>query len=219
MKKKGLIALAIAIVLSAVPVVAGAAGSVSGSGSGVVTSGGTSSTKPSVEVAPNGEKTTVVNKTEDKTGTVISLVVDTVNMSGQQIAVDAQGQAQVGDATVSIVVGGAETAGLPKEVVDQINSINSGAKPSTVLGSAELDNHVDTGASRAIVSKNAAGQDVKAEFTMKVSGLVDANEAAVMYYDNNTGKWAVAKVLKFNKNTGEVTFALPGSATVKFYKK
>jgi len=61
--------------------------------------------------------------------------------------------------------------------------------------------------------------DVKAEITMKVDTLVGAGEILVVYYNNNTGKWEIALVRRFDPTNGLVTFDVPGSVTVKFAKK
>lgn len=238
MKKKRLVALALALVLAAMPSVAGAAKSPSGSGGGGGSSssssssggggGGSSSSSvssgtvitvgsgtaisngPTVDVAANGQITTVVDKGVDSTGTTIALVADGVNT----VADDA-GNAVVNDVYVNIVSGAAETAGLPQEVVDTIKSLNAGADVAAV----GLTGYTGVGGTRAVIAKNEAGTDAPAQISMKVDALVGAAGAAVVYYNNNTGRWEVGNILSFDAATGIVTFVVPGSVTVKFAKK
>ena len=238
MKKKRLVALALALVLAAMPSVAGAAKSPSGSGGGGGSSssssssggggGGSSSSSvssgtvitvgsgtaisngPTVDVAANGQITTVVDKGVDSTGTIIALVADGVNT----VADDA-GNAVVNDVYVNIVSGAAETAGLPQEVVDTIKSLNAGADVAAV----GLTGYTGVGGTRAVIAKNEAGADAPAQISMKVDALVGAAGAAVVYYNNNTGRWEVGNILSFDAATGIVTFVVPGSVTVKFAKK
>ena len=238
MKKKRLVALALALVLAAMPSVAGAAKSPSGSGGGGGSSssssssggggGGSSSSSvssgtvitvgsgtaisngPTVDVAANGQITTVVDKGVDSTGTTIALVADGVNT----VADDA-GNAVVNDVYVNIVSGAAETAGLPQEVVDTIKSLNAGADVAAV----GLTGYTGVGGTRAVIAKNEAGADAPAQISMKVDALVGAAGAAVVYYNNNTGRWEVGNILSFDAATGIVTFVVPGSVTVKFAKK
>lgn len=238
MKKKRLVALALALVLAAMPSVAGAAKSPSGSGGGGGSSssssssggggGGSSSSSvssgtvitvgsgtaisngPTVDVAANGQITTVVDKGVDSTGTIIALVADGVNT----VADDA-GNAVVNDVYVNIVSGAAETAGLPQEVVDTIKSLNAGADVAAV----GLTGYTGVGGTRAVIAKNEAGTDAPAQISMKVDALVGAAGAAVVYYNNNTGRWEVGNILSFDAATGIVTFVVPGSVTVKFAKK
>ena len=224
MKKKRLVALALARVLAAMPSVAGAKNSPSGSGGGggsssssvssgtviTVGSGTAISNGPTVDVAANGQITTVVDKGVDSTGTTIALVADGVNT----VADDA-GNAVVNDVYVNIVSGAAETAGLPQEVVDTIKSLNAGADVAAV----GLTGYTGVGGTRAVIAKNEAGADAPAQISMKVDALVGAAGAAVVYYNNNTGRWEVGNVLSFDAATGIVTFVVPGSVTVKFAKK
>lgn len=241
MKKKGLIALAIAVVLAAMPAVAGAANSVSGSGShsssGGSGGGGSSSTSTGtvvsvgsgtvtgtavntgsvVEVAANGEKITLVNKGTDSTGTTMSIVVEIQTSAGVAVTEAANGGAAVGAVNVSIASGAAETAGLPADVVDTITSLNGGADIASVVPAAA--GYTSVGGTRAIIAKDAAGADAPAEISMKVDSLVGANGVMVVYYNNNSGTWEVAQNVRFDAATGVVTFTVPGSVTVKFAKK
>ncbi|MGN0158872.1 MAG: hypothetical protein ACI39W_07025 [Brotaphodocola sp.] len=223
MKKKKWIALTLAAVLAAVPVVAGAANSPDGSGSSagstvpsegspVITAGSGTvvSSGTSVEVSADGQITTLVDKSVDATGTTMALVAD-----GVQTVVDDAGNAVAGDVNVNIVSGAAETAGLPQEVVDTIASLNAGADVAVV----GLDGYTGVGGTRAVVAKNAEGIDAPTQISMKVDALVGAAEAAVVYYNNNTGRWEVGSILSFDAATGIVTFVVPGSVTVKFAKK
>lgn len=231
MKKRSLVALSLALVLAAMPVVAGAAGSSSGSGSsGGSSGGGGGSSKntvstgtvitagsgtaiangPTADVAANGQITTVIDKGVDSTGTTISIVADGVNT-----VADGAGNAVVGDVYVNIATGAAETAGLPQEVVDTIKSLNAGADVAAV----GLSGYTGVGGTRAVVAKNDAGVDAPAQISMKVDTLIGAAVAAVAYYNNNTGLWEVGNILSFDAATGIVTFVVPGSVTVVFAKK
>lgn len=233
MKKKSLCVLAAAAMLAAMPITAGAAISPSGSGSGgqMTTAGGSGTNQseagassgtvvtngPVIEISAEGEKTTVVEKGTDKTGTTVSLVIDIQTTAGVAVVANKDGHAQIGDAVVSIATGGAETAGLPQDVVDTINKLNS--SNDITLVAPDKSDFVGVGGTRAIVSKNQDNADVAAEICVKVDSLVGAGEVLVVYYNNNTGKWETATIRKFDPKTGMVTFDVPGSVTVKFAKK
>jgi len=231
MRKKSLCALALAAVLVMMPTIAGAAPSPSGSG-GSQPSVGTSTTiqsqagassgtvvttGPVLEVSSDGSKTTVVEKGTDKTGTTISLVVDIATSAGVDVVANKDGHVEIGDAVISIATDVAETAGLPQVIVDTINKLNTN-NDITIVAPDKRD-FVGVGGTRAIISKNKDNVDVKAEITMKVDTLVGAGEILVVYYNNNTGKWEIALVRRFDPTNGLVTFDVPGSVTVKFAKK
>ena len=180
-------------------------------------SGTVVTTGPVLEVSSDGSKTTVVEKGTDKTGTTISLVVDIATTAGVDVVANKDGHVEIGDAVISIATDVAETAGLPQVIVDTINKLNTN-NDITIVAPDKRD-FVGVGGTRAIISKNKDNVDVKAEITMKVDTLVGAGEILVVYYNNNTGKWEIALVRRFDPTNGLVTFDVPGSVTVKFAKK
>lgn len=232
MKKKGLIALGLAVVLATMPVVAGAAYSPSGAGSSSGSSGGGSggsrrinstssgivitaglgmsvpnSIGPSVEVTADGGIYTVYDRGSDQLGANISIVID-----GDHTKVNEDGRAYTEHAYLHIAYGEEETAGLPSDAVQTISMLNAGADVSMV----GLQGYHSVGGTRAVVSKNADGVDAATIIHMKVDMLVGASGAGVSYYNNNSGLWEVTDVLSFDPITGIVVFWIPGSVTVKF---
>lgn len=237
MKKKALVAMAMAAAMVAMPVVAGAAVSpsqsesdgtigndsssssnntVSNSGNTEnqntpgVASGATKEAEKTVVQGANNERVEVVGTTKDSKGTTVGLVG---NDAGKGSVSSDNG------ASVSIATGAAETAGLSASAVNEIKSLNSGVAPSTVIPNAGLEGYASVGGTRAIVSKNAAGQDVSTNVTLYVDALTAGKEVAVTYYDNNTGLWVVVKNVTFNASTKTVSFTVPGSCTVQVVAK
>lgn len=240
MKKKVLVAMAMAAAMVAMPVVAGAAGSpsqsesdgtigndssssssssnntVSNSGNTEnqntpgVASGATKEAEKTVVQGANNERVEVFGTTKDSKGTTVGLVG---NDAGKGSVSSDNG------ASVSIATGAAETAGLSASAVNEIKSLNSGKAPSEVIPNSGLEDYASVGGTRAIVSKNAAGQDVSTNVTLYVDALTAGKEVAVAYYDNNTGLWIVVKNVTFNASTKTVSFAVPGSCTVQVVAK
>lgn len=240
MRKKILVAMAVAAAMAAMPVVAGAAygspdkgggsshssssstgtvtagsGSVvstSGSTTGTVTSTVTTSTQTNVQVTENGAKVTVAGTTQDTTGTTIGLVGESAG----------NGAVKSGDVTVSVVTGAGETAGLDAinpTATSTISALNSGADINTVLPSLGLSGYAKVGATRAIVAKNAAGVDAPATVEMYVSSLpANVTEVAVVCLNNSTGQW-MKLAAQVDPATKKVTFTVPGSCTIQFRAK
>lgn len=237
MKKKVLVAMAMAAAMVAMPVVAGAAtspsqsqsdGTIGGGGSsssnGVVSdsgnkgeqntpgaaSGAKKEAEKTVVQGSNNERVEVVGTTKDSKGATVGLVG---NDAGKGTVSSDNG------ATVSIATGDAEVAGLSDSAKSDINALNSGKAPSEVIPNSGLEGYASVGGTRAIVSKNAAGQDVSTNVTLYVDALTAGKEVAVTYYDNNTGLWVVVKNVTFNASTKTVSFAVPGSCTVQVVAK
>lgn len=237
MKKKVLVAMAMAAAMVAMPVVAGAAtspsqsqsdGTIGGGGgssssSGVVSdsgkaeqntpgvaSGATKEAEKTVVQGANNERVEVVGTTKDSKGATVGLVG---NDAGNGTVSSDNG------ASVSIATGEAETYGLSDTAKSEINALNSGKAPSEVIPNAGLEGYASVGGTRAIVSQNAAGQDVATNVTLYVDALTAGKEVAVTYYDNNTGRWVVVKNVTFNASTKTVSFTVPGSCTVQVVAK
>ena len=243
MKKKVLVAMAMAAAMVAMPVVAGAAVSpsqsesdgtigndsssssssssssnntVSNSGTTEnqntpgVASGATKEAEKTVVQGANNERVEVVGTTKDSKGTTVGLVG---NDAGKGSVSSDNG------ASVSIATGDAEVAGLSDGAKSDINDLNNGKAPSEVIPNSGLEDYASVGGTRAIVSKNAAGQDVSTNVTLYVDALTAGKEVAVAYYDNNTGLWVVVKNVTFNASAKTVSFAVPGSCTVQVVAK
>ena len=215
MKKKVFIAVAAA--MAAMPVAAGAAGSShdsssSSSSSSTTTSnsGATSnagvasgatvvSSQPTVQVTESGAKVTVAGATKDATGTTIGLVGESAG----------NGAVKSGDVTVGVATGAAETAGLPDATVSTIKALNSSASLSSVLPGLGLEAFAKVGGTRAIVAKNAAGQDAPTAVSMFVDKLPANATVTVVCFNNATVDAA----------TKTVNFTVPGSCTVQIAVK
>mgnify|MGYP000394084108 FL=1 len=237
MKMKSVVAMARAAWMVAMPVVAGAAVSPSQSesdgtiGNDIssssnntvanrgntenqntpgVASGATKEAEKTVVQGANNERVEVVGTTKDSKGTTVGLVG---NDAGKGSVSSDNG------ASVSIATGDAEVAGLSDSAKSDINDLNSGKEPGEVIPNSGLEAYASVGGTRAIVSKNAAGQDVPTNVTLYVDDLTAGKEVAVAYYDNKPGLWVVVKNVPFNASAKTVSFAVPGSCTVQFGAK
>ena len=234
MRKKALVAMAVAAAMAAMPVVAGAAGSPSkpgnSSSSGTITAGTgatisttttstgsvsstvTTSTQTSVQVTESGAKVTVTGTTQDATGTTMGLVGESAG----------NGAVTSGEATVSVATGAAEFAGLDAinpTATSTISALNSGADINTVLPSLGLGGYAQVGNTRAIISKNAAGVDVPTTVEMYVSSLpANVSEVAIVCLNNSTGQW-IKLTAQVDPATKKVTFTVPGFCTIQFRAK
>lgn len=246
MKKKTLSALMLVTAISMVPTFALARGSVSyrddsnsGSGSGSSsTSSTTDTSKPNpdspagttepqkstnVEVRSDGTMVTTTGATSDKSGTTIGLAVNMTATDGSTIAANGDGSVNNGNVNVKFVSGTAETAGLPEQIVSQINDLNSGKTASEVFGSSlgvDLSGWNLVGNTRAVVATDLTTglTNTGTEIFLNVSSMGDAGAYAVVYYNNATGRWYMAD-LTVDPATGLVKVNVPGSCTVQFLKK
>lgn len=234
MRKKIFIAIAVATALAAMPAVAGAAESShyssesdgsdyssSSSNSNTTTdssantagaaSGATVvSSVQTVQVTESGAKVTVSGATKDATGTTMGLVGENAG----------NGAVKSGDATVSVAVGAAETAGLPETVVSTINALNTNAALSNTLPGLGLDGYAKVGGTRAIVAKNAAGADVPTAVSMFVDTLpAGATAVTVICYNNVTGQWITISDVSVDAAAKTVNFTVPGSCTIQIAAK
>ncbi len=221
MRKKILIAMAVAAALAAMPVAAGAAGSThvsrdsgGSSSSSYTTSTGTTSstqtagvasgatvvsTQPTVQVTESGAKVTVSSATKDATGTTMGLV---------------------GDTSVKVATGAAETAGLPDSVVSAIKALNNAATSvSDVLPGMGLEGASKVGGTRAIVAKDAAGVDAPTAVSLYVDKLPTSGTVTVLCYNNATGQWTILTGVSVDAATKTVNFTAPGSCTIQIVVK
>ena len=219
MKKKVFIAMAVAAAMAAMPVAAGAAGSshdssssssTTTSNSGAASNAGVASgatvvsSQPTVQVTESGAKVTVAGATKDTTGTTIGLVGESAG----------NGAVKSGDVTVA-----AETAGLPDAAVSTINALNSSASLSSVLPGLGLEAFAKVGGTRAIVAKNAAGQDAPTAVSMFVDKLPANATVTVVCFNNATGQWMTITNVTVDAATKTVNFTVPGSCTVQIAVK
>lgn len=235
MKKKCMKAIALALVLAAVPAMAyGASGSpqYEGSGDSSGSTGGSSSiggngtsgtsvtqpSSPSIEVSSDGQQISVGQKSEDASGTSMGLVVNTTTSTGQSVTMGENGAAVVGDMEVTIAVGEAETAGLPEGTVGIIDRLNRGEAASSVFPQENLGGYQKLGKTRALVltSQTTGRTDASStEISLVVDDLKrETQEVVVMYYDNQTGRWYRVNAV-YNTATKQVTFVAPGSCTIQ----
>lgn len=127
-----------------------------------VASGATKEAEKTVVQGANNERVEVVGTTKDSKGTTVGLVG---NDAGKGSVSSDNG------ASVSIATGDAEVAGLSDSAKSDINDLNSGKAPSEVIPNSGLEDYASVGGTRAIVSKNAAGQDVSTNVTLYVDAL------------------------------------------------
>lgn len=237
MRKKSLIAVAIAAALVAMPVVAGAGspGDYDNTDASTTTTqstttnagvaSGTTVTVPSapvVQVAANGEKTTVAAETKDATGTTVGLVTDTVTSTGVPVTSNAAGELVIGNVTVGVATGEAETAGLPEETKTVIQRLNSSEAASSVLPGLGLEGMTKVGGTRAIITTDVTNGNKAAEteITLTVDTLpAAATTVTVVCYNNATGQWTTIPNVQVDPITKKIMLKVPGSCTIQILAK
>lgn len=224
MKKKALVAMAMAAAMVAMPVVAGAVtspGSQSdetigqdsssqsqnntntGSQQSNAGSGVNKVAEATVVQGSNNERQEVTNVTKDGSEVTMGLIEDASNSDVDQ----------------SVATGEAETAGLGDESVSQINGLNNGTKKaSDLVPNAGLEEYANVGKTRAIISQKN-GHDVRSIVNLYVSTLTAGKDIVIIYLDNNTSNWVTVKNPTINWNTKYVSFEVPGSCTVQVLAK
>lgn len=242
MKKKCVKAMALALTLAMIPVMAYGASSsptnddydssssaapqtnqnTSVGGNGTSGTSISTSNQPSLEISSNGDKTYVAQQSKDKANVTQSIVVNEANQDGQNASVGSTGRVEIGDAVVFFAVDNAETAGLPQNVVDEINKLNQSKDGSEVFPEQQNTGYQKLGNTRALVlqSKSTGKADPGAvEITIKVNEMDSNTQSLVIkYYDNTTGKW-VTIIPTFNAKTKKVTFKAPASGTYQIFWK
>lgn len=243
MKKKVLVAMALATAMVAMPVVAGAAGSVhyssdsdgsdyssSSSSSGGSSSHSSSTGKSGSTTTQGGFGAVVVSDNSSvqvtDTGAKVDVVSTTRDLHGSGSLVGLIGTAAgngavtVDGVKVSIATDAAETAGLPEEVVNTIVAMNGSASVNELLPGLGMEGYAKAGGTRAVVAKNAANEDAAAWVTLYVAALSsDAKEVGVVYYNNMTGQWNAIKNVSVDLATKTVTFLAPASCTIQVVMK
>ena len=141
---------------------------------------------------------------------------ETVGLVGESAG---NGAVKSGDVTVGVATGAAETAGLPDATVSTIKALNSSASLSSVLPGLGLEAFAKVGGTRAIVAKNAAGQDAPTAVSMFVDKLPANATVTVVCFNNATGQWMTITNVTVDAATKTVNFTVPGSCTVQIAVK
>ena len=221
MKKKALVAMAMAAAMVAMPVVAGAVTSPGSQSDGTIgqdsssqsqnntntgsqqSNAGSGVAEATVVQGRDNERQEVTNVTKDGSEVTMGLIEDASNSDVDQ----------------SIATGEAETAGLGDESVSQINGLNNGTKKaSDLVPNAGLEEYANVGKTRAIISQKN-GHDVRSTVNLYVSTLTAGKDIVIIYLDNNTSNWVTVKNPTINWNTKYVSFEVPGSCTVQVLVK
>ena len=224
MKKKALVAMAMAAAMVAMPVVAGAVTSPRSQSDGTIGQDSSSQSQnntntgsqqfnagsgvnkvaeATVVQGSNNERQEVTNVTKDGSEVTMGLIEDASNSDVDQ----------------SVATGEAETAGLGDESVSQINGLNNGTKKaSDLVPNAGLEEYANVGKTRAIISQKN-GHDVRSTVNLYVSTLTAGKDIVIIYLDNNTSNWVTVKNPTINWNTKYVSFEVPGSCTVQVLAK
>ena len=228
MKKKCVAALVLAAALAAQPVWAFASSSSSSDGSSYGSNTATTNTTNSksnttVTVSSTGVKTTGATTSASPTGSTIGVAVDTVTTTGQQVTTNSKGQAVIGDTAVGFADSTSATAGLPGNVVSEINDINAGKPLNEVVKDVDLTGYNALTGTHAIITMDANTGTVKTgavEVSLYVPNLVDnlAN-VQVLFYDNATGQWQLIPAVKVDPVTKTVAVNVPGSGTLSVVYK
>ena len=194
--KKLVKALAIACVLSLVPMTAFAATSAqsvrnssSNRSSSSSSSTASSTSTTATVVLSNGQTATIVGAEKSSNGTVSAGLVS----SG----------------TASAATGEAKRAGLPAAVVSTLNAIDAGNLGSVSVASGTLANKKVLATTVAIVKTTPGSQQqlVMDKTKLPASGVVE-----VLFYNNTNGLYTVIPAT-VNPATGIVTFTVPADGT------
>lgn len=236
MRRKGLAALALAVVLAGMSVVSFGASTGSGgdtpqakpsysssssgsSSSGSSSSSSSSSSDTTVHVSSTGVKTTGATSEHDAKGSSFGILVDATTSTGQAITINDRGEAVVGTTAISLAKNVAATAGLPEAVVSSIKAINSGADLNAAGLGLDMSGYAALTGTHAVIVKDNASNTVKegepVEVSLFVSSLVDGmNGVSILFFDNVTGQWKLIPAVKIDPVTKTVSFVIQNSGTV-----
>lgn len=224
MKKKALVAMAMAAAMVAMPVVAGAVTSPGSQSDGTIgldssslsqnnTNTGSQQSNAGSGVNKVAEATVVQGRNNERQE------VTNITKDGSEVTMGLIEDASNSDVDQSIATGEAETAGLGDESVSQINGLNNGTKKaSDLVPNAGLEEYANVGKTRAIISQKN-GHDVRSTVNLYVSTLTAGKDIVIIYLDNNTSNWVTVKNPTINWNTKYVSFEVPGSCTVQVLVK
>ena len=202
MKKKALVAMAMAAAMVAMPVVAGAVTSPGSQSDGTI---GLDSSSPSQNNTNTGSQ-------QSNAGSGVNKVAE---------ATVVQGRNNERQEVTNITKDGSEvTMGLIEDASkSQINGLNNGTKKaSDLVPNAGLEEYANVGKTRAIISQKN-GHDVRSTVNLYVSTLTAGKDIVIIYLDNNTSNWVTVKNPTINWNTKYVSFEVPGSCTVQVLVK
>ena len=194
MKKKALVAMAMAAAMVAMPVVAGAVTSPGSQSDGTI---GLDSSSPSQNNTNTGSQQSNAGSGVNKVAeaTVVQgrnnerQEVTNITKDGSEVTMGLIEDASNSDVDQSIATGEAETAGLGDESVSQINGLNNGTKKaSDLVPNAGLEEYANVGKTRAIISQKN-GHDVRSTVNLYVSTLTAGKDIVIIYLDNYTSNW------------------------------
>ena len=224
MKKKALVAMAMAAAMVAMPVVAGAVTSPGSQSDGTIGQDSSSQSQNNTNTGSQQSNAgSGVNKVAEATVVQGSnnerQEVTNVTKDGSEVTMGLIEDASNSDVDQSVATGEAETAGLGDESVSQINGLNNGTKKaSDFVPNAGLEEYANVGKTRAIISQKN-GHDVRSIVNLYVSTLTAGKDIVIIYLDNNTSNWVTVKNPTINWNTKYVSFEVPGSCTVQVLVK
>ena len=234
MKKKALVAMAMAAAMVAMPVVAGAVTSPGSQSDGTIGQDSSSQSQNNTNTgSQQGEQNSDTNAGSNAGSGVNKVAeatvvqgrdnerqaVTNVTKDGSEVTMGLIEDASNSDVDQSVATGEAETAGLGDESVSQINGLNNGTKKaSDLVPNAGLEEYANVGKTRAIISQKN-GHDVRSIVNLYVSTLTAGKDIVIIYLDNNTSNWVTVKNPTINWNTKYVSFEVPGSCTVQVLAK
>ena len=201
MKKKALVAMAMAAAMVAMPVVAGAVTSPGSQSDGTI---GLDSSSPSQNNTNTGSQQSNAGSGVNKVAeaTVVQgrnnerQEVTNITKDGSEVTMGLIEDASNSDVDQSIATGEAETAGLGDESVSQINGLNNGTKKaSDLVPNAGLEEYANVGKTRAIISQKN-GHDVRSTVNLYVSTLTAGKDIVIIYL----GKGQRAGTIRFYKD-------------------
>lgn len=143
-------------------------GSTSVGGDGTSGTAVTKPTSPSIVVSSDGQQISVGQSSKDAAGVNMSLMVNTTTTDGQTVTMQSGGGAVIGDMVATIAVGKAETAGLPTDIVNAIDSLNKGTAPAQVFPNQDLTGYQKLGNTRAIIlTSQTTGKPIRLQLRLQ----------------------------------------------------
>lgn len=126
-----------------------------------------------------------------------------------------EGDSEKIGASLTFSLGGdASTAGVPQEILEQVEAINGGEPPASAVGMDELEGYYALIATHTIIGKDAeTGEEVtgRGKLTFYVPNLLEGlADVSALFYDRAAGQWEVLPVEQ-DTEAKTVSVMLPGS--------
>lgn len=138
-----------------------------------------------------------------------------VSKASSEVLEADEGDSEKIGARLTFSLGGdASTAGVPQEILEQVEAINGGEPPASAVGMDELEGYYALIATHTIIGKDAeTGEEVtgRGKLTFYVPNLLEGlADVSALFYDRAAGQWEVLPVEQ-DTEAKTVSVMLPGS--------